>query len=563
MEFGRRNKESSETKKAHIALLKKAQQELYQVRFDIWLKEKLGEDISDFRWSDLYKKEGIDHKWDGSPDPLYNAWKAISEGHWAAVEAATGTSKTYMLSRLVMWFLDVFEDSLVITSAPKQDQLRKNLWGELAKIKHKFKKIRPLSSYYDLRLVVEDVDINARNQEGANYSKSWHAIGFVTGSTSEEESATKAQGFHRKHMLIILEETPGISQQVMTAFQNTCTAEHNLILAVGNPDSQTDSLHQFCQLKRVKPFRVSAYDYPNVVLGREIFPGAVTRGSIEQRLDKYKSVEHPMFQSRVRGISPSQSNMSLIRTEWLKAAKESKKPYDYSYHSAGVDVSNSEDGDKAAVCYMRGNILKYIKQFHCRNANDLAYNLVWDNNQLEMNGKNDYEVETLDKYDIMPGFVGVDTVGVGVATYNELRGLGVDPISIIGGQWEEALPTDNNEYLGNGTQNPNYGKPLYKFQNLRSQMAYELAKDLEDGNIVIDLEDESLFDQLCEECTIIRYKESGNAIVVEPKDAIKKRLGGKSPNLFDAFMYANWSRKGYRVFTGIMPIGFGTSVLTK
>ncbi|MDR3678901.1 MAG: hypothetical protein P4L41_02970 [Flavipsychrobacter sp.] len=59
-----------------------------------------------------------------------------------AIEAATGTGKTFTLSRIVLWFLDVYEDSLVVTTGPGESQLKHNLWAEIEKFKDKFKRLR-------------------------------------------------------------------------------------------------------------------------------------------------------------------------------------------------------------------------------------------------------------------------------------------------------------------------------------------------------------------------------------------------------------------------------------
>jgi len=472
------------------------------------------------------------------------------------------TSKTYMLARVVLWFLDTHQDSLVVTSAPKQAQLTLHLWAEIQKIFHKFKKVRPKAALYNLRLVVEERDEKeAVDLENADLSKSWQAVGFVAGVGSDEQSATKAQGFHRKDMLLIVEETPGMPDAIMTAFMNTCTGDNNIILAVGNPDSQLDPLHLFCELGNVRNYRVSALDYPNVVLGKELMPGAVTVQSIARRLEQYKDVNSPMYLSRVRGISPAQSSDSLIKLDWIKNCRDHDLPYDYSYHAVGVDVANSVEGDKAALAWMRGNQLDEMQDFFCKNATHLAYNLFMDTATLDEHNYNDYGTSKLEDYDVMDGLIGVDTVGVGVATFNAFLDHGYNPVSLCGKQWDEVIPIDGADFLPDGKKNPNAGKPRYKFQNLRSHMAWELRTDLQDGNIKINITDEDEFNLLCKELIAVRFKESGNYIVVESKENIKKRLGGKSPNKFDALMYANWTRKGYRIFSGLMPIMAGSSQL--
>jgi hypothetical protein len=108
-------------------------------------------------------------------------------------------------------------------------------------------------------------------------------------------------------MLILTEETPGIHPAIMTAFENTCSAPHNLRLSFGNPDYEEDELHQFCIQPHVCHIRVSALDHPNVVKDEpSVIPGAVSLGAIERRKALYAHIP-AMYESRVRGISPRQA----------------------------------------------------------------------------------------------------------------------------------------------------------------------------------------------------------------------------------------------------------------
>lgn len=526
----------------------------------IWLEERLGEQRTDYEWSKideaLYKK----HKWDGDEDPLANAWQELAKGNWVAIEAATGTSKTFFAARVALWYLDVYEDSLVITSAPKEDQLKLHLWAEITKIAYKFKKIRPKSKMMKLRLKVDNsVEEEEFNEMEQDKSESWQAIGFVAGAGSEEESATKAQGFHRERMLIIIEETPGMRAAVMTAFQNTSTGDNNLILAMGNPDNEFDELHRFGERKRVKDFRISAYDYPNVVLKRAAFPGAVGIDSIEDRRDTYGE-KSPMFLSRIRGISPAQSENSLIKVDWItQCIGINPINTEDSYNAVGVDVANSEDGDKAAVAYGEGPSLQFVKEFQCPNATDLAYNLMYNDWEMQeqeerMLGKTieRYGIEPVDDWEIAPECIGVDAVGVGVATVNALQEVGYNCTAIQGGPWKEVIPEDDN------VDPP---KPLYEFMSLRVQMWWELREDLRHRRISIDLpeepESEAMLRQITRELTTPQWVQRGNKITIEKKEEIKKRLHGKSPNVGDCIVYWNWMRKGYRMMGGEMPLKGG------
>lgn len=500
-----------------------------------WLEHRFGENPIAFQWS-LWESGYINHIWDGDVDPLAKAWQDLADGFWAAVQSATGTGKTFWLARVVFWYLDCFENSLVVTTAPKESQLKLHLWTEIARAFNKFKRIRPHAELLSLRLVVD-----ARKSEGQtqidDHIAGWQAIGFVAGVGSNEESATKAQGFHRDHMLIIVEETPGVGSAIMTAFENTSTGENNKILCVGNPDYKNDTLYNFSVSPDVKATRISSMDFPNVVLNKDVVKGAVTVGSINRRIKKYGKGSN-LVKSRVHGLFPEQAVDSLIRLEWLHNAIEEQAD-DWEVYTGkgavGIDVAQSENGDKAALAGGKGNVLLYLQEFQCENATDLAYNLLYDNATLEKEGYNNYDTFKLIDLDVAPNFIGIDTVGPGVATANafneRLRKVG-KVVGLSGGALKDVIPKDAQ------------GKPLYEFGSLRAQMYWEAREDLREGKVKIALADKTVLEELFDELIIIKFTPKGSKIVVESKDEIKKRIG-RSPDKADAFVYWNWIRKHY------------------
>lgn len=556
------NFEANQLRILKIEQLKRLKVKEWQANPLLWMQERLGEDPKAIIWTrwneELYKN----HEWDGDRNALARAWLDIAAKQWVGIEAGTGTGKTYILARIVFWFLDVYKDALVVTSAPKQDQLKLNLWAEIQKEFHKFKAIRQNSYMNFLTLRVEDGSGEDTDQ---NLENSWQAIGFVAGSGVGEESATKARGFHRENMLIILEESSGMNPAVVAAFKNTCTGGNNIILAVGNPNSELDPLHQFCVSGSAKHYRISAFDYPNVVLGKEVVPGAVTLQSIERRKKEYGEGS-PLYEAMVRGIAPTQSVHSLIKLAWINQCIDYDVPTDRSNNAAGVDVANSLTGDKAAIAYGVENTLVELLDFRCENASHLAHNLVFDEEQIagvydslikqrakilgvKREGLDNlpeeitrYVITPVSDYGIDPENIGIDSVGVGASTLQQLHNLGYYATALQGGQWEEAIPHDE------------HNRPLFAFASLRAQMYWIAREDLRQRTISIKLKDKNVLTRLKKELVIPRYELKANTISVEAKESIKKRMGGQSPNLADAFVYWNFIRKGFRASPMALPL---------
>ena len=351
---------------AHLLALKhNAPHTIYQQDPVGWMRDVLGIPEHTIRWSlnAGYEK----HRWDGTPDPLVKMLESLADWKDVGVESGTGTGKSFTAAAgAVLWFLACWQGSRVFTFAPKEDQLRLFIWSEIAKVWAKFQAHFPDAELSDLRIRMDGTD-------------NWGAWGYAVGVRADEEVATKAAGMHAEHMLIVYEEMPGIPKPVIAAGENTCTAPHNLRLGLGNPDNQLDALHEHCTAPGVVHVIASALDHPNVVTGdASIVPGAVSTVSIERRKAQYGEAS-PLYNSRVRGISPTEATDSLIRLEWLERAVKNYESWKdnpkiaFGPPAKGVDVANSENGDEAAIADYGGPILESVRSFPCPDANVLGY----------------------------------------------------------------------------------------------------------------------------------------------------------------------------------------------
>lgn len=527
------HQQKSQTRKEVLQIYQKelARRELYKTRPDLWLVERFGEPETLLRWTKWNESAYQDHEWDGTKNPFYEVFKAVASGNWVGVESATGTGKTFILPRLIYWYLDVFENSLVVTTAPKQSQLKSVLWGEINACFPKFKRIRPQAEIFDLRIQVLGND----DKENTNYV----AIGEVAGVKAGEEANVKMAGKHRERMLFVIDEMAGIPLSILNTIINTCSDPFkNQIVGVGNPDSETDTLHEFAQKEHVKHIVISAYDHPNIVFKKNNLSapiaGAVTQESIDLRVKEYGELSN-LVQSRVRGKSPKQSNESLIKLEWIEACVNTNHEPLHIWNAIGVDVANSTTGDKAAVCYGKANNLMELKEFQCPNANHLAYNLIYDNSKLIAKNYHNYNIPKITDYEVVQQCIGIDSVGVGAGTVNAFYDSGFhNVVSLSGGALKTAIPTDFE------------GKPIFEFAGLRDMMYFFLAQDLLNKQLNIKLNDQQLIKSLIKELLSIRYANSTGVIKIESKDNIKKRIG-HSPNLADAVAYWNFVRKGFYI----------------
>lgn len=470
-----------------------------------WARDKLGIPENTLRWS---RNPGYEfHKWDGTPDPLASALEALARGQCVVMESGTGTGKTFTLAVGQFWFQACWQNALVRSHAPKQDQLTDHMWKEIADMWPRFQRHFRKAKLDFLRIRMDGTD-------------KWGARGVVAGVRAEENesgSATKAQGAHAEHMLSIVEETPGMPPPIMTAIRQTSVSPHNLIWAVGNPDHQFDELHKLVGLPRFVHIRVSALDHPNVVCNNpDIIPGAVSALRIDEaKIDPGEGTL--MYDSRVRGISPAQSADAIIKLEWLEEAAKRYEARDKSavellVGAKGVDVAKSRNGDKAAVATFRGEYLTNLRAFQCSSTTGLGRDVVAE---CRLEG-------------IAIQNVGVDTVGLGAGTQEAIAEVDPSVVSLAGGPIKGAQRGDkDNEWTPDSN----------RFLSLRCQMWWQLAEDLRKGKVHMPRH-AALWRQL----TSVKYEVDRQKVIVESKQDIRKRTGGASPDEADAVVYANWVR---------------------
>lgn len=509
----------------------------YQKKPVEWIVEKLGVPEHTIRWSlsdpELYAK----HVWDGDKDPLVLALEAVSRGESVAISSGTNTGKTYAIGAcLVLWFLAVFPRSIVLSIAPREDQLLLNLWKELGKQWSRFVRHFPTAVLQGGKL---------RMLPGAEEREIWTATATTAGVGADEQVAQHLAGFHHPEMLWLIEETPGVDQAIMNTIINTATGRFNPIVAMGNRDHQHDTLGLFSARSWVTSIRISAYDHPNVVTGRNIIDGAVTPQSIERRLaDVDGNTNDPIFMSRVRGIAPMQSARAMIAREWCEAAAKrwSDPELRKGPPALGVDVADSPTGDLSCISRWQGACCTEVSPFRAADASEVG-RIVFG------------EITNADN-PINPKHVGIDAIGVGASTVNELKRLGAR-IKVISGatrpvpkldteaMWETTEDTDH------GTQRPTGPRIVEaeRYSSHRSQVLWRLREDLRLHRIALP-NDPKLFEEL----TAIEYEEPGGKITVALKEKIRQRLG-RSPDRADAVAYGNWARPRIPVRTvGIVGI---------
>jgi hypothetical protein len=245
-----------------------------------------------------------------------------------AVKACHASSKTFTAAEIALYYV-CERQALVITTAPTEQQVKRMLWGEI----HKF-------------------HANAREPLGGHllekqlaYSKQNYAIGFST------DQAVRFSGFHGDLVVIIVDEAPGLREEIYDAIEGVRAGGDVRLLLIGNPVISGGTFEDAFKKQRSfwTTFTIDAYDTPNLVdldlhdperldwfvnldpdsqEGKEVLsyaprPYLITRDWVYKRYHEW-GPDDPRYISRVRGGFPPFDEYSLFSLSWLEAAKVRK-----------------------------------------------------------------------------------------------------------------------------------------------------------------------------------------------------------------------------------------------
>jgi phage terminase large subunit len=237
--------------------------------------------------------------WEAQKDVL----RAMVDNRRVAVRSGHGTGKTYVTACSVLWWLYA-RQGLVITTAPTWNHVEAVLWREINEIALRAPVKLPCLGEFQTERRVE---------------KHWFALGLSTTTPSA------FQGFHHARLLVVVDEAPGVAEQVHLEIGTLAVGEKNCILMIGNPTTTAGTFYEAFKHPDVwKCMRISCLDHPNVLLKKEVIAGAVTQSWINDKQREWGE-SHPFWYSRVLGEFPKISNRGVIPLGWLERAQNEEK----------------------------------------------------------------------------------------------------------------------------------------------------------------------------------------------------------------------------------------------
>jgi len=252
--------------------------------------------------------------WLKQEEILRSAWK----NPVTIVRSCHGPGKTYTSAIAALSWLMSYPYSLVPTTAPTFRQVRRNIWKEIRRA-YIHSKVPLGGNLLQTELNIDD---------------GWGAFGIST------DDPDAFQGLHEEHLLLIVDEAPGIKPVMWDAFDAILTSEHCHLLLIGNPTESAGRFYEYwndSEIPSDAKIAISAFDTPNFtafgiteedfanntwkdkIIGPLPYPRLVAPAWVADKYRRWKPGS-PMYESRVLGQFPTQGTKCVIPLSWVESA---------------------------------------------------------------------------------------------------------------------------------------------------------------------------------------------------------------------------------------------------
>lgn len=205
--------------------------------------------------------------------------------------SGNGVGKSFSAARLGVFFLICFPDSQVwLTAAPPERNLKDILWAHILDIKQRKPKV--FSGFSDRRLKIQRSALSFI--EGVSIP--------MQGTSAERES--KFSGKHSPHLIFIVDEGDAVPEEVYKGIESCMSSEYVRLLILFNPRSPSGIIYEMEKRGKANVVELSAFRHPNVITGRDVIPGAVSRNVTVRRINEW-----------TRPLSEDETNAAIKKEE--------------------------------------------------------------------------------------------------------------------------------------------------------------------------------------------------------------------------------------------------------
>jgi phage terminase large subunit len=408
--------------------------------------------------------------------------RSLVKDQRVCVYTCNSAGKTTLASEIAHWFMSTRKDARVVLTAGVAPQVRL-LWRKI-RAGHASSK-RPLPEPGPLKTPRWEI------------TPEW----FIDGIATDEE--VHMQGYHSLGvdpspgddggLLVIIDEASGVDAWVFNAIRGFMTSRNCYWLVMGNPNQANTEFHEISMRGNWTRYQISAFDCPDWLVSRDWIE--------EQR--EYWGEDSPQWQVRVLGQFPATGGDFLVfPLSLFEANADNKKPSDSPTH-IGVDVARG-NADRNTIVISRRDRVIHAEGFHSSDTMRLI-------DKLE---------PLVDKHRVRWENVHVDVIGIGAGVVDRLKQMGryVDAVDF------SARPIGDQKSL--------IGKHV-RVRNRRAELYWAARCALHQGKASVP---EVFRKTIWRECNLVQYDTNRDILTIEPKEKIRDRYEGQSPDFADAWV---------------------------
>jgi intein/homing endonuclease len=452
---------------------------------------------------------------------------------------------SFCAADLALWWFRCFPAAEVyMTAAPPEKNLRRILWDKV---------VAGMRGNAD---VFDGSTISGMTVKSSTVPPVASIDGVpIPGQGMEHERESRFGGKHAPYLLFIVDEGDAVPDAVYKGIESCTSGGMARLLVMYNPRFKHGHVYSMVKHQEAKVIQLSAFNHPNVVTGKDLYPGAVTRERTAWRVnawcrylkedDDYNGsdvfelpeylvdyvakrkdgtfypplrvgryrVEEPQFFYMVLGQYPTRDENVLIEEALIEAAVNRWNDYvdeNGEHPQQGVDGRAGLDpgelgSDKTALCARWGS---FVRGFTTWGGVDIGVT----NERAELICREDGYKQV---------FVDANGFGAGVAPY--LRRVGINGIAI-------KTQVSATEFCEQG-----------EFSRMRDQLLWQIRVFLKENPASMLPDD----DELREELLALKYTmDARGRIKITDKETLREILK-RSPNKADALALTFAPGKSY------------------
>lgn len=423
-----------------------------------------------------------------TPDPWQDeVLAAFPTNPYISLQACKGPGKTCVLAWIIWNFLLCWPQPKVAATSISGDNLKDNLWSELALWQGRSELLKATFAWTNTRIV------------NKQYPETWWASARTWPKSGDaQQQADTLAGLHADCIMFVLDESGGIPDAVMVsaeAAMSSCKVGH--IVQAGNPTHLSGPLY------RASKSRIGVHEdgrwFVVEITGDPDDPKRSPRVSIEWARQQIRTYgrENPWVMVNVFGRFPPSSINSLIGEDEVRAAMmRYYRPHQIGAQPKilGIDVARQGD-DASVLAFRHGPQMFPMKRY--RNVQNGVIGASIANRHW-----NEFDADACF----------VDATG----------GLGftwIDQLAVLG---KAAIPVQFSS-------RPSMSE---RYANRRAEMYFEFVEWIKNGGALPN-EDTEGGAELLKALVNTTYTFKGEKMILEDKDDIKAKIG-QSPDEADA-----------------------------